>query len=137
MGDKVYPSHLKYAKSHEWLKVEGDCAKAGISSFAISQLTDLTYLQFNVDVGDTISKGQSFGDVESVKTASELYSPVSGEVVAVNKSLENTDNLEGLMKDPYEVGWMIEIKISNPSEVKELLSISDYEKHAENEAHHH
>ena len=131
-----YPSDLKYTETHEWIKAEGNTAKIGITSFAITALTDLTYLQFDTEVGDNLSKGETFGDIESVKTTSELYMPLSGEIVSINKELENTDNLEKLMKDPYEFGWMLEVKISEPSELETLLPMETYEKHTAKEAHH-
>ena len=133
----TYPADYKYASSHEWLKIEGDTGKIGISSFAITSLSDLTYLQFDVEVGDTLSKGETFGDVESVKTTSELYMPVSGEIVAINKELESTENLEKLMKDPFNYGWMLEVKLSDPSEANSLLDVVKYEEHVAKEKEHH
>lgn len=130
----MYPVEFKYTKSHEWLKVQGKKAKVGITSFAIESLTDLTFLQINVEVGDTLKKGDSFGDVESVKTASQIYTPVSGKVTAVHKDL--SDKLEELMKDPFEKGWMIEVEMSQPEEANALFSAKQYEDVVAAEGHH-
>lgn len=124
----MYPSDLKYTTSHEWVKVEGDTIKIGITSFAITELTDLTFLQFEVEVGDAIDKGDNIAEVESVKTTSEVYTPVSGEIVELNEDLP--EMLDDLMKDPYEIGWMMKIKLSDSSELDDLLSVEAYEKEA-------
>ncbi len=122
----MYPKNLKYTQTHEWLKVEGKKAKIGISEFAIKELTDLTFLQFDVEVGDELAKGQAFGEVESVKTTSSLYMPVSGKILAIHT--EVADQLEDMMKDPYEFGWLIEVELTNPTEVEKLYDAAAYEK---------
>lgn len=140
MSDKKieFPATLKYTESHEWLKPEANnIAKVGISSFAISALGDLTFLQFDAEVGDKLSKGETFGDIESVKTTSELYMPVSGEIVAINKDLEDTDNLEKLAKDPFNFGWMLQIKMTEPQEANSLMGVEKYTDHVAKEKHHH
>ena len=129
----MYPNDLKYTKSHEWVKVEGDTCKIGITSFAIKQLTDITFLEFSAENGEELGKGEAFGEIESVKSTSELYMPVSGKIVEVNTELE--DMLEELMKDPYEKGWMLKVELTEPEDLNELLDTNDYENHAENEEH--
>ena len=129
----MFPQDRKYAESHEWAKVDGNIATLGISKHAIEALTDLTYLEFTMDEGDEVQKGDIFGEVETVKTSSSLYSPVSGKIVAVNKDV--ADNLEGMMNDPYEFGWLVKIEMSNPEEYNALMDAEAYKVHAENEAH--
>ena len=103
------PTDLKYAKSHEWAKIEGDVATVGITHFAQEQLGDLTFVDLP-KVGATLTAGSEMGSVESVKAASELYSPVSGTVTAVNEALEGAP--EAVNQDPYVAGWMIKVKLS-------------------------
>ncbi len=129
----MYPSALKYTKSHEWIKVNGNKAKLGITAFAIESLTDLTFLQFLVEEGEKVQQGQAVGDVESVKTTSQIFSPVSGKIVAVHKDLP--DMLEDLMKDPYETGWMVEIELADASEANSLMDVKKYEEHVASEHH--
>lgn len=124
----MYPKDLKYTESHEWVKLENDIATIGITSHAIEELTDLTYLQFDVEEGDTIAKGDVFGVVESVKATSDLYTPVSGDIIEVNNDLG--DMLEEMTQDPYSVGWMIKVKLADSTELDNLMSIEAYQKHA-------
>ncbi len=120
------PAGLRYAKSHEWLKLESDgTAKVGITDYAQNSLGDITYVQLP-KVGATLTAGQTFGVVESVKAASDLYAPVAGTVVAVNPALDAAP--ETLNRDPYAEGWMLQIKVSNPAEADALLDASAYEK---------
>jgi glycine cleavage system H protein len=105
----MIPNDLKYAKSHEWAKIEGDVATIGITHFAQEQLGDLTFVDLP-KVGATLTAGAEMGSVESVKAASELYSPVSGTVTEVNAALENAP--EAVNQDPYTAGWMIKVKLS-------------------------
>jgi len=133
-GVTMYPSELKYAKSHEWIRVNGNKAKLGISAFAIESLTDLTFLQYNVEENENVNAGQAIGDVESVKTTSQIFTPVAGKIIAIHKDLP--DMLEDLMKDPYKTGWMIEIEMSDPSQVNGLMDVKEYEKHVASESHH-
>ncbi len=120
----MYPSDLKYDKEHEWVRVNGDIATVGISHFAQDQLGEVVYVDLPAP-GDSVTLGEPFGEVESVKSVSELYAPVNGEVVKVNESL--TDSPEIINEDPYGEGWMIEIEMSEPSEVDVLLSAEEYE----------
>ena len=120
------PAALKYAKTHEWIHVEGDIATVGISDFAVKHLTDLVYIELP-DVGRTMSAGEGFGEVESVKAVSDLYAPVSGEIIEVNQSL--ADDLATLSEDPFGRGWMIKLKISDAAETDSLLDRRAYEEH--------
>ena len=117
------PSELKYTKDHEWVKVEGDTAIVGITDFAQGELGDIVYVEVETE-GDTLSKKATFGTVEAVKTVSDLFMPISGEVVEFNKALEA--NPESVNNDPYGKGWMIKVKMSNAAEVNELLSADQY-----------
>lgn len=129
----MYPNELKYSKTHEWVRVEGNTARTGITSYAIEHLTDLTYLEIDVEVGDSISKGSTFGIIESVKATSDLYCQTSGEVIAINTDI--IEAVEELAQDPYESGWMIEVKLADPSELDDLLSASEYERLLEEQEH--
>jgi glycine cleavage system H protein len=129
----MYPSDLKYTKTHEWIRLEGKTASVGITSFAIEELTDLTYLQISTQPGKSLKKGDVFGVVESVKGTSDLYMPVSGKIVAVHTELSS--KLEELMKDSYKTGWLVKLEPSNSKECDTLLAASDYEKHCQ-ESHH-
>lgn len=117
------PQSLKYAKSHEWVSMDGDVATIGISDFAVKELTDLVYMDLP-QVGKTIAKGDTFGEVESVKAVSDLYAPIGGEVVEVNEPL--ADDLGILSDDPFGQGWIIKLKISNSDELAELLDFEGY-----------
>ena len=117
------PSDLKYSKDHEWVKVEGDTATVGITDFAQGELGDIVYVEVET-LDETLDKEEVFGTVEAVKTVSDLFLPLSGEIIAFNEALE--DEPEKVNSDPYGDGWMIKIKISNHEEVEELLSDSDY-----------
>lgn len=119
------PQDLKFTKDHEWLKVEGNTGIVGITDFAQGELGDVVYVEIETK-GENLKKGESFGTVEAVKTVSDLYMPVSGQVLEVNEALESTP--EAVNKDPYGEGWMIKISIENPEEIKELLSADDYQK---------
>ena len=119
------PENLKYTKDHEWLKAEGDEALVGISDYAQHELGDIVFIEVET-VGEILQKGESFGTIEAVKTVSDMYMPVGGEVLAFNEIL--TTKPETLNQDPYEAGWVIRIKISNPDEIGQLLSPADYGK---------
>jgi glycine cleavage system H protein len=119
------PENLKYTKDHEWLKAEGDEALVGISDYAQHELGDIVFIEVET-VGEILQKGESFGTIEAVKTVSDMYMPVGGEILAFNEVL--TTKPETLNQDPYEVGWVIRIKISNPEEIGQLLSAADYGK---------
>ncbi|HDG67838.1 MAG TPA: glycine cleavage system protein GcvH [candidate division Zixibacteria bacterium] len=114
---------LYYTKEHEWAKVEGDTAIVGITDYAQSELGDILYVELP-SVGKTVSAGDVLATVEAVKAVSDVYAPLSGEVIEVNEALSTTP--EVINKDPYGEGWMVKIKISNPDEVNQLLSPADY-----------
>ncbi len=119
------PEELKYSKEHEWVRVEGDIAVVGITDYAQSELGDIVYVELP-EVGTRVQKGDTVATVEAVKTAADVYSPVSGEVVEVNSALE--EQAELVNKDPYGEGWIVKIKMSNPDELNELLSAEEYKK---------
>lgn len=118
----MYPSDLKYTKDHEWVRVEGEQARVGITDYAQKQLGDVVYLELP-EVGRTLKKGEVFGTIESVKAVSELYSPVSGEVAEVNGRL--TEKPEAVNTDPHG-SWMIVVKIADPAEASALLDAAQY-----------
>ena len=117
------PSELKYTKDHEWVKIEGDTATVGITDFAQGELGDIVYVEVET-LDESLAKDEVFGTVEAVKTVSDLFLPLSGEIVAFNDALE--DNPENVNSDPYGKGWMIKIKFSDSSEIDTLLSDADY-----------
>jgi len=127
----MYPSDLKYHKEHEWVRVEGDVAVIGISHFAQDQLGEVVYVDLPSE-GDEVTADETFGEIESVKSVSELYSPVTGEIVEVNSALD--DAPETVNEDPYGEGWMIKVKMADSSEIDVLLSAEDYEAFIEDEA---
>ena len=118
------PANLKYSKDHEWLLVEGDIATIGITEFAQGQLGDIVFVDIQTE-GETLSAGDVFGAIEAVKTVADGIIPVSGEIVEVNGELENAP--ESVNKDPYGAGWMIKVKLTNPSEIDELMDAAAYE----------
>ena len=118
------PKNLKYTNDHEWVKVDGDIATIGITDFAQGELGDIVYVEVDT-LKETLDKEEVFGTVEAVKTVSDLFMPISGEILEFNESLET--NPEKVNDTPYEDGWMIKIKISDNSELGELLSPEDYE----------
>ncbi len=120
-----FPENLKYTKDHEWVLVEGDTATIGITDFAQKELGDIVYVDVNT-VGESVAREAIFGTVEAVKTVSDLYMPISGEVLEVNKGIDA--NPELVNKDPYGEGWMIKARIENPAELNDLLSAADYKK---------
>lgn len=119
------PKELRYSKEHEWVKVEGDEAVIGITDHAQDQLGDVVYVELP-PVGQQVEQFKTFGVVESVKAASDLYSPISGEVVAVNDALSKSP--EKVNEDPYSSGWMIRVRMKNPAELNNLLDAEAYEK---------
>lgn len=120
---------LKYTDKDEWVKVDGSIAIIGISDFAQDQLSDIVFLEYLVSEGDEIAKGSEFGTIESVKAASDIYSPVSGSVVALNEDLLDTP--ETVNSDPYGEAWMIKIEMSDPSQVDALMDVGAYQKNVE------
>ncbi len=119
----MQPEDLKYNESHEWVGMDGELAVIGITDFAIEQLTDLVYMALP-EVGAAVTKGEEFGEVESVKAVSPLYSPVTGEIVEVHSEL--IDDMEGLGKDPFSQGWMIKVKLANGTGLDGLLDHASY-----------
>lgn len=117
------PSELKYTKDHEWVKMDGDIATVGITDFAQGELGDIVYVEVET-LDETLDKEEVFGTVEAVKTVSDLFLPLSGEIIEVNEALE--DEPEKVNTDPYGDGWMIKIKISDASEVEDLMSDEEY-----------
>jgi glycine cleavage system H protein len=123
----MYPENFRYTKEHEYVNVEGDIGTIGITDHAQKELGDIVYVDLP-KVGVTAEKGKTIGSVESVKAVSDIYSPVSGEVVAVNDLL--TTSPEKLNEDPHGIAWLIKIKLSSPDEVKDLMSASEYQTYA-------
>jgi glycine cleavage system H protein len=117
------PVNLLYTKDHEWIRVEGDTAYIGVTDFAQSELGDIVFIEIET-VGETLKKEEVFGTIEAVKTVSDMFMPVSGEILELNPSLEESP--DQVNKDPYGKGWMIKIKIINPSEVNDLLTAEKY-----------
>ncbi len=120
-----FPSNLKYTKDHEWVLIEGTTAVVGITDFAQSELGDIVFVEIETE-GENLNIGDTFGTIEAVKTVSDLFMPLSGEITEFNKSLEQ--NPEKVNDEPYGEGWMIKIKIDDPAQLEELMSSEDYEK---------
>jgi glycine cleavage system H protein len=117
------PSNLKYTKDHEWVSIDGEIATVGITDFAQKELGDIVYVEVET-LDQTLAKDEVFGTVEAVKTVSDLFLPLSGEIIEFNDDLEsNPDTVNG---DPYGKGWMVKVKFSNPSEIEDLLSSENY-----------
>ena len=123
---------LKYAKSHEWVAVEGDIATVGITDFAVKALTDLVYVDLPA-VGGNVAVGDNCGEVESVKAVSDLYAPVSGEIIEVNEQI--SDNLDLLSDDAFGAGWILKIKMASSADLDNLLDRAAYEQNCQNEDH--
>ncbi len=119
------PTNLKYSKDHEWVNLQGDIATVGITHFAQNELGDIVFVEIET-VGETIEQDEVFGTVEAVKTVSDLFLPMSGEIIELNADLES--NPELVNEDPYGKGWMIKVKVSNPAQWDNLLSAEEYEK---------
>ena len=117
------PTNLKYTKDHEWVAVDGDVATVGITDFAQGELGDIVYVEVET-LDETLAMEEVFGTVEAVKTVSDLFLPVSGEIIEFNEALESEP--EAVNSDPYGAGWMIKIKMSDPAELDDLLSDADY-----------
>jgi len=119
------PENLMYTKDHEWVRIEGNEAYVGITEFAQGELGDIVFVEVET-VGETLEKGESFGTIEAVKTVSDMFMPISGEIIAFNEKLES--NPEFINKDPYGEGWVIRINVQNTEEFKNLLSASEYKE---------
>jgi glycine cleavage system H protein len=122
----------RFARTHEWVQVEGDVARIGISDFAVKELTDLVYIDLP-STGREVAAGESFGEVESVKAVSDIYAPVSGTIIAVNSDLPG--NLQWLSDDAFGKGWIAQVKLKNSAEVNKLMPAADYAKFCESEKH--
>lgn len=118
-----FPAELLYTNEHEWIRIEGDVATVGITDFAQGELGDIVFLDVTT-LGDTLAEGEVFGSVEAVKTVSDLFMPISGEIIEVNTGLESSPEL--VNTDPYGSGWMVRIKISNADEASNLLDAATY-----------
>jgi glycine cleavage system H protein len=128
-----FPADLKYSESDEWVRAEGNKATIGISDYAQEQLSDIVYVEVISSVGDTVSKGEAFAAVESVKAAADIYLPVGGKIVEINEALADTP--ETINADPYGAGWIVRIELADPSELDALLDAKGYEKHCEGREH--
>jgi glycine cleavage system H protein len=120
----LIPKELKYTKTHEWVKVEGDAAIIGITDFAQEQLSDIVYVDLG-SISKKVNQGDAFGTIEAVKAVSDLYAPVSGELLSINEDLKATPDL--VNKEPYGKGWMVKIKIADMAQLKNLLDAKGYE----------
>lgn len=128
----IDPTSLKYTPTHEWVHLDGDVATIGISRFAVDQLTDLITIDLP-SVGDKVTPGKGFGEIESVKAVSDLYAPLGGEVVAVNPAV--TTDVRVLAEDPYTKGWLIKLKVDDPSGLAKLLDHEAYQRRVAEDAH--
>ncbi len=126
------PKSLRYAPTHEWAVLEGDTCTIGITRFAVEQLTDIVYIELP-DPGDHVFAGESFGEIESVKAVSDLYSPVDGEVTAINKKL--LEDPTAVTNDPLGKGWMIKVKVEPGSNLDRLMNLEQYEKQIASQGH--
>jgi glycine cleavage system H protein len=115
--------NLKYTEDHEWLKAEGDIAYIGVTDYAQSQLGDVVFVEVNT-VGETLEKGEALGTIEAVKTVSDVYMPVSGEILEFNPAIEQTPDI--INKEPYDGGWIVKVKLTNPAEVEEMMDAEAY-----------
>ncbi|MCC6262165.1 MAG: glycine cleavage system protein GcvH [Bryobacterales bacterium] len=123
-----YPANFRYTKEHEWVLVEADTGVVGITDHAQSELGDIVYVDLP-QVGSTMTQGETFGSVESVKAVSDLYAPISGEVTAINESLAKSP--EKLNSDPHGEAWLVKVKLTHPDEIQHLLSAEDYQSYIE------
>jgi glycine cleavage system H protein len=126
------PKNLRYNKSHEWAALEGDICTIGITKFAVEQLTDVVYVELP-EPGDHVFQGESFGEIESVKAVSDLYSPVNGEVVTINEKI--VDDPTKIAADPYGKGWMVKIKVEPGTTLDHLMTLAQYEKQIASDGH--
>lgn len=121
-----FPAELRYTKEHEWIKLDGDIATVGITDFAQGELGDIVYVEIET-VGQTLAKDEIFGSVEAVKTVSDLFLPIAGEILEVNAALNNTPEL--VNSDPFGEGWMIKMKVANLADVEALMDVDTYKAH--------
>jgi glycine cleavage system H protein len=127
------PANLKYEKTDEWIKVEGNAATVGVSDYAQEQLSDVVFVEINVTVGSTVQKGKVIATIESVKAAADVNAPASGKVTAVNEELSKTPEL--VNSDPYGKAWIIKMELSNPKELDALMDSAAYEKNTQERSH--
>jgi glycine cleavage system H protein len=127
----MYPEDYVYTKDHEWVQVQKDVATVGITEYAQHELGDVVYVDLP-EVGDNFDAGEPFGSVESVKAVSEIFCPVGGEIIEVNAKLEETPEL--INESPHQQAWLIKLRISNPDEIKELLSAEEYEEYVQEQS---
>ena len=121
-----FPAELRYTKEHEWVKLEGDMATVGITDFAQGELGDIVYVEIET-VGQTLAKDEIFGSVEAVKTVSDLFLPIAGEILEINPALNNQPEL--VNTDPFGEGWMIKMKVSNTADFDSLMDVDTYQSH--------
>jgi glycine cleavage system H protein len=126
MGDWEIPENVRYTENDEWILVDGETAKIGLTDYAQDQLSDIVFVEMP-EIGDSLNKGEAFSTVESVKAASDIYAPAGGEIVAVNEVLN--DAPETINSDPYGNGWLVEIKLDDPADLDDLLDAAAYAKH--------
>ncbi len=118
-----FPENLKYTKEHEWISIEGDITTVGVTDFAQGELGDIVFVEIETE-GETLAKDEVFGTIEAVKTVSDLFMPLSGEIVEINTNLE--DAPESVNENPYDAGWMVKIKLSDTSELEGLMDVESY-----------
>ena len=126
------PQKLRYAKTHEWASLDGDVCTVGLTQFAVEQLTDIIYIELP-DLDDPAVAGDSFGEIESVKSVNDLYSPVTGDIIEVNDKLTNDPSI--VSKSPYDKGWIIRVKVAKGYKLDHLMSFDDYQKQIASETH--
>jgi len=126
------PKTLRYSATHEWAHLDGDICTVGITKFAVDQLTDVIYIDLP-DVDDPVASGDSFGEIESVKAVSDLYAPVTGDVIAVNEKLQNDPTI--VSKDPYGAGWLIKVKVEKGTTLDHLMTLQQYQQQTASEGH--
>lgn len=126
------PKTLRYAKTHEWASLEGDICTIGLTQFAVEQLTDIIYIDMP-DIDDPVASGDSFGEIESVKAVSDLYSPVTGDITAVNEKLESDPTL--ISQEPFGKGWLIKVKVPKGTTLDHLMSYDQYQQQIASEEH--
>lgn len=129
----IVPSELKYAKTDEWVKVEGKIATLGITDYAQSQLSDVVYVEILVAAGETVKKNTSVATIESVKAAADVNTPVAGKVIAINEDLPNTPEL--INSSPYNDAWMLKIELENPADLEVLMDADSYSKYCSERSH--
>jgi|SRR5581483_7425543 len=129
----MYPDDLRYTKQHEWIRVSGDTGVVGITDYAQSELGDIVYVDLP-RTGTRVEQGKTMGSVESVKAVSDLYSPVSGEIIEINDALATAP--EKLNESPHDQGWLVKVRLSTPDEIQSLLAAADYEKYVAEETGH-